>query len=342
MSVVIIKRTGGFQAQVNVDGFRRARTFDKKIDAKQWGIETEARLKDSPVTRASFDQAIDAYLSEALPRLSATTQKDHRTRLGAIRERLGRYPIEDVTPKRLHSYLQGLDCQDPTRNRYRSILSAVFKFAMQTPHEMTRHNPVDQVPRYSENQRRERVMSEIEVSRLISAADEIALEVQDQKGFEGAKALPMFLRFLNETGCRRLEALTLSMDRVGLNGICHVQAKNKDRKTGKPELRAVLVSDDLLEMIQSFERRESTFVFPGRWARQHSAIDSAWRECRSRAGIEDVGLHTFRHTSITRVGRNGASIHQLQTFSGHKTPQMVFRYLHTDDDVLRQAAALNN
>lgn len=335
-------KAGRYEAQVNVDGVRRSKTFKVKADARRWALDKERELEAGVRTsNESFGLAIDIYREHALPKKSPTTRKDYRNRLKVIERELGRHRLDKITPKRIHAFLSDMNCQDPTRNRYRSILSAIFTFISKTPFEMVTHNPVAQVPKFRENKRRERVLTPEEIETLIETADEMALESRDVNGDESIKALPLFLRFLNETGCRRSEALSLRIDRVGGDRICLLESKVKDKQTGLPELRPVLISEELHQAILDYDRGTSVFAFPGRFDHSPAAVDPAWRRCRDRAGITDVGFHTFRHTAITRVGRNGGSMLQLMTFSGHKTPGMVARYYHQDDETLRQVAALN-
>ena len=340
-----LKKTnaGRWEAQVNVDGVRRSKTFKLKPDAKRWAMDKERELEDGVRTsNESFGLAINLFRDHALPKLSPTTRKDYRNRLKVIERELGQHRLDKITPKRIHHWLASMTCQDPTRNRYRSILSAIFTFISKTPYEMVTHNPVAQVQKFRENKRRERVLTPGEIETLISTADAMAHEARDESDHESIKVLPLFLRFLNETGCRRGEALSLRVDRMRDDRICLLESKVKDKNTGLPELRPVVISEELHQAILEYDRGTSVFAFPGRFDRSPAAVDPAWRVCRDRAGIVDVGFHTFRHTAITRVGKNGGSMLQLMTFSGHKTPGMVARYYHQDDETLRQVAALNH
>ena len=59
-----------------------------------------------------------------------------------------------------------------------------------------------------------------------------------------------------------------------------------------------------------------------------------------RAGLDPsrVVPHTMRHTAITRVAEAAhGDIATLQKFSGHKSIQMVMRYVHPEDRLIDEA-----
>ncbi|MBI5510485.1 MAG: site-specific integrase [Deltaproteobacteria bacterium] len=56
----------------------------------------------------------------------------------------------------------------------------------------------------------------------------------------------------------------------------------------------------------------------------------------SALGIEGLHFHDLRGTAITRLSRAGASLAELQKFSGHKSVQALMRYLKRGDRRLRE------
>ena len=45
----------------------------------------------------------------------------------------------------------------------------------------------------------------------------------------------------------------------------------------------------------------------------------------------------MRHTAITRLAATGAGIETIKMFSGHRSLQMIFRYVHAQDDAVNRA-----
>ena len=68
------------------------------------------------------------------------------------------------------------------------------------------------------------------------------------------------------------------------------------------------------------------------------SLDQLTRSFRNLcADLEICGLtfHDLRGTAITRLARQGASLSELQKFSGHKSVQALMKYLKRGDKRLR-------
>jgi integrase len=82
---------------------------------------------------------------------------------------------------------------------------------------------------------------------------------------------------------------------------------------------------------------------------QPKNIDIAWKKCRVAAGLfrdrddplDQVVLHSTRHSAVTKLLRGGANTTQAAVISGHKTLAMLKRYSHlVTDDVADMADRL--
>ena len=62
------------------------------------------------------------------------------------------------------------------------------------------------------------------------------------------------------------------------------------------------------------------------------------RKTAERAGLNDVGAHTLRHTGCTLALEAGASLKQVQTHARHKNIETTMMYIHQRDK-LRDSAA---
>jgi site-specific recombinase XerD len=60
--------------------------------------------------------------------------------------------------------------------------------------------------------------------------------------------------------------------------------------------------------------------------------------CR-RAGIQQVGWHTLRHTFASHLAAAGTPITSIQVLLGHANITMTMRYTHTSPSALRDAVA---
>ena len=59
---------------------------------------------------------------------------------------------------------------------------------------------------------------------------------------------------------------------------------------------------------------------------------------RREAGIEDVRLHTLRHTVASHAVMHGVPVPVVSRLLGHSNPQMTLRYAHLADRDVEAAA----
>ena len=71
-----------------------------------------------------------------------------------------------------------------------------------------------------------------------------------------------------------------------------------------------------------------------------NAYYGAWRRILKRAGIPLVGTHGIRHRAATDIANSGVPIKVGMALTAHKTVTMFMRYVHVEDDPVREAAEL--
>ncbi len=143
-----------------------------------------------------------------------------------------------------------------------------------------------------------------------------------------------------DTGMRRGELVALSWDRVDLTrGEIRVIATKtgRDRRVPLTErAQAVLAG-------RRVDAGGDSAVFRLRAADQPTALQSAYRRARARAGLTDVRFHDLRHTYATRLVRAGADLLTVARLLGHQDLRMVQRYAHPGAaDARRAVRALEN
>ena len=60
----------------------------------------------------------------------------------------------------------------------------------------------------------------------------------------------------------------------------------------------------------------------------YEALKAAWRRACERAGITDLHIQDLRHTAATRMALKSGNIFIVQKPTGHKTIEMVRRYVN--------------
>jgi len=76
----------------------------------------------------------------------------------------------------------------------------------------------------------------------------------------------------------------------------------------------------------------------------HGKIDSdwagrRWRTCMSHVKLDDVTLHTLRHTCASRLIQGGVDIYLVSKWLGHSSLEITKRYAHLAVDSLDVGAA---
>jgi site-specific recombinase XerD len=72
------------------------------------------------------------------------------------------------------------------------------------------------------------------------------------------------------------------------------------------------------------------------------SMKKAFRRIVKAAGLDPKKIipHTMRHTAITDVSGTGADFRTIQAFSGHKSTEMVMRYIHAREERIDEALDL--
>jgi integrase len=269
----------------------------------------------------------EQYMREHAPHKKASSQKEDRRLwnqyiLPAFRA-LKVTSLERSDIAKLHHSLQHLPT---TGNRVLSVLSKALNLAELWGYRPNHSNPCLHIKKYGEN-KRERFLSQDEITRLMNALDE------EEKG----SSLPWpshAIRLLLLTGCRLNEILTLKWKEVDLENNC---LRLRDSKTGK---KLVYLSSAAIELFNAIPREEgNSYVICGGKEGAHLInLQKPWRRIRKKVGLDDVRLHDLRHTFASIAASNGLSLPIIGALLGHKQTQTTARYAHLIGQPLIEAS----
>lgn len=189
--------------------------------------------------------------------------------------------------------------------------------------------------------------------RVISPEEEAAIFAalearREREPMRDWRRFAAFITFLRDTGCRVGEAVGVSEDHITVrdteaNGSVHfVEFPRYTTKSEKP--RILPLSDAIVGSLE-FLRGNAVGgkIFPYR----ETTAWYTWNVIRAdlkAAGVnmDDVVLHTWRHTCLTRLARKGVRIERIADWAGHSTLQVTMdRYRHMlVEDKLDTLAAL--
>jgi site-specific recombinase XerD len=285
-----------------------------------------AKLKFSEIAEARM-QAKEAYLAPA-------SLRSDRLRLKLVLDHFGEWPVQKITPEAIDRFLatiraprklrknkELLVAKGSTANRYRSLLSSIFSFAIRSRKMTT--NPCAQVQRFKEAE--ERV-------RFLDAAEEEALRKVIRKNHPDLEA--EFDLALN-TGMRRGEQFNITWDKIDLErGILEANGK-----TGRRFIPINAGARAAILQLHSISNG-SQYVCP---AKSHDGQKEDWRrwfeECVTEAGIDAFRWHDLRHTFASRLVMAGVDLRTVQKLLGHSTITTTMKYAHVSDQHLAAAVA---
>lgn len=211
-----------------------------------------------------------------------------------------------------------------TAARTVGLLGGIFTFAI--GEGIRPDNPVHGVKRFPDK-RTERYLSLEELEKFGTALTFLENE--------GVNAIALnCIRLLALTGCRKGEILSLKWTEVDLvQGYLNLE----DSKTGQ---KHVPLGDAAVALLKSITpHNNNPFVFPGEKPGAHFiGLPNVFRKVRAHAGLEDVTLHTLRH-SFASIGVNdGAGLPIIGRLLGHQDTKTTSRYAHIADVPAKGAA----
>lgn len=252
--------------------------------------------------------------------LAESSRETDRLRLGKLLKAFGELPAGSISAQKIDDFLAGLidgGRTKSTANRYRSLLSSIFKVAVRNRRLAT--NPCVEVDRFKEGKGRMKFLSPLEEEVLRAAIRDICPERESE-----------FDLALN-TGMRRGEQFGLTRSGVDLERrILTVKGK-----TGQ---RYIVLNSTAKAAIETLLKRSTgEQVFPEckepgqrdgrRW------FEKCIRKCSDLApGLKGFRWHDMRHTFASRLVMRGVDIRSVQELLGHKSIVMTMRYSHLSDE----------
>ncbi len=273
-------------------------------------IEDHSKVRNKPSTRRGYQYQIDTFVIPAFG--SKKVHEVDRNDITALMKRMEKSPTQ--------------------ANRVLSLLRKMFNLAELWGYRPDGSNPCRHVPKYPEKGST-RLITDEQMVRLFAYLDKAEAE-----GLEHPTLL-LAIRLHFEFAARMSEILLLQWDWLDLANGRVVWPDSKTGGMSKP------LSQEARRLLSNAPRYgDSPYVCPA--ILDHSKPLSpnsyypAWRRILERAGVPKVGTHGIRHRSATDIANSGVPVKVGMALTAHKTVAMFMRYVHTEDDPVRQAAEL--
>ncbi|NMG32531.1 tyrosine-type recombinase/integrase [Aromatoleum evansii] len=305
------------------------------VDARKIALEMRAQLDRDidPQSGRDRDRAsplFSAFVAEylAYARAHKRSWKDDVGRLRTILPRFGGHRLSEISRREIELFLMDVrKTHTPaTTNRYLSLLSAIFKRAVLV--ECLERNPCAGVQRLTENNLRQRFLSNDEIGRLLTAMKLAPPEV---------RIAVAALKFLLLTGVRRREALHARWEHVDFERRVLFVPHSKSGRS-----KYVQLNDAAIALLADLPSRAGNgWIFPSRRDASKPLCDprKTFWTLLDAAGISDrPRLHDLRHTFCSLAINAGQTLYVVQGLVGHASPQTTMRYAHIANGTLREAS----
>lgn len=218
------------------------------------------------------------------------------------------YRLIDISRREIDAFIAKAtkDRKPATANRHLEAVKRMFNLAEEW--EIIEKNPARFVKKLRENNRRTRVLSLEEETRLFSTAK---------------PPHDLILMMALDTGMRRGEIMSLKWPAVRLNdGI--IVVRSEDTKSG--ESRIIPIPARLAERLAGEDYRTGPVI---RWSgRAIKSPRTALDRIFVKSGIKDIHFHDLRHTYASRLGAGGVRVELMRDALGHSDIKMTNRYTH--------------
>lgn len=353
-----------FQAMVRRGGHILSRIFLKEKDAKRWAGQVEAAISiDCPTSPFSREQwlpvtkrkkalakqmfgdvldepnpgwtmarALERYYEEVGDRKASPQQENTRTKLlkaslGSIRMvQLKRRDIQAHADARLAAGRGAATVRLEVMH-----IRAVWKYAKaEQPHgwglDLPEPHPCAGIMLPPPNPGRDR--------RLQDADQESGHEAEEAAIRKQVAALPIpDARDIMDvfelgllTGMRRGEILTIRKEEVRRSGNVWKVVKNRHKTARHGHTRQVVLAPEAVNIVR---RRMAEAGEDGRlFATRPDRFRHYFRKACRLAGVRDFRFHDVRHEALSRMADMNLTLGELQAQSGHRTAQMLMRYVN--------------
>ncbi|HGM5077121.1 TPA: tyrosine-type recombinase/integrase [Serratia marcescens] len=273
-------------------------------------MEDYSRQRNKPSTQKGYQSVIDRNIIPMLGRLKARDVK--RPDIAGMMKKMAHKPAD--------------------ANRTFGVMRRMFNLAEVWGYRSDGTNPCRHVPMYP-NGKATHLISDEDMGRIFRQLDKLEAE-----GLENY-VIPLAIRLQFEFAGRRSEIVGLQWDWVDLENRRVVWPDSKTGGMSKP------LSEEAHRLLSTAPRREDCpHVLPSpSHPGQHLTTGeyyNGWSRVLKAAGATHVGTHGIRHRSATDIANSGIPVKVGMALTAHKTVAMFMRYVHTEDDPVRQAAEL--
>lgn len=313
-----------FVAQVRVNGYHPvAKSFSSKSDARAWAERLERELRKQSVhgspapglPRLTVKQLAEAFLADPV-----TAKLRYKGSLDLlIAWWVNHYGAERVISfgvlKLREARLRLMPGRAPgTVNRYLSAMRAAWNWGRSAglvPQEAVWPSRL----LLTEPRGRSRYLTDDELGAVLQASEADPL---------AHAAIVLSLA----TGIRQGELLRLQWADVDFDRQRLRVLETKNGEARAVHLPAVAVGALKVLRRGSVVGQRQVFLDPKGKAINKDKLSALWKPVRTSAGLKDFRWHDLRHSCASFLAQKGATLLEIGSVLGHKSPSVTLRYAH--------------
>lgn len=290
----------------------------------------KAEARKAPTVKELCAKFMEDYSKH---RNKPSTQKGYQGNIDRnIIPILGRMKVQDVKRPDVAAMMKKLDYKPGEANKALAVLRKMFNLAEVWGYRPDGSNPCRHIPLYTGG-KTTRLITDDEMAKLFRHLEQIETE-----GLV-PYVIPLAIRLQFEFAARRSEIVLLEWEWIDLENRRVVWPDSKTGGMSKP------MSEEAYRLLSTAPRQEGNpYVLPSpRHPGEHLTTGeyyNGWSRTLKAAGVPHVGTHGIRHRSATDIANSGIPVKVGMVLTAHKTVTMFMRYIHTEDDPVRQAAEL--
>lgn len=290
----------------------------------------KAEARKAPTVKELCVRFMEDYSKQ---RNKPSTQKGYQSVIDRnIIPMIGRLKVQDVKRPDIAGMMKKMAHKPADANRTFGVMRRMFNLAEVWGYRSDGTNPCRHVPMYP-NGKATHLISDEDMGRIFRQ-----LERLEAEGLENY-VIPLAIRLQFEFAGRRSEIVGLQWDWVDLENRRVVWPDSKTGGMSKP------LSEEAHRLLSAAPRQEGCpHVLPSpNHPGQHLTTGeyyNGWSRTLKAAGATHVGTHGIHHRSATDIANLGIPVKVGMALTAHKTVAMFMRYVHTEDDPVRQAAEL--
>lgn len=303
-----------------VEAIRRA----KELNARVFG-EAAREPYQPPVRKETIAWIIKhCYLpSPQFTELADKTKIGYRRALLQIERWAGDQPARAVSRKAIKAWQRALE--ESTSRLSAAATLRVLRIVMGVALDegIIQTNPALKL-RLATPGERDRVWADAEVERFCTAC--VAME---------RRSIAMAVQLALWLGQRQADVLRLAWAKIDL---ARGRVLVKQQKVGRELL--VPISPELRAWLDTTPRAGDTVVLSERTGAPYAEDNfrALFAEARAAAGLDaDLLFMDLRRSAATRLAQAGCSISEIMAITGHRTLQVVGRYVRPDDTMAQAA-----